>query len=332
MFKALLPGIVLLLSSPVTQAQVKDEYPTGHPLGITTDGEFASMSSDVKVYGAIYSAESCAYDPDRDLIVVPSMGMRQNVRSNDAWISLLNHDGSVHTVKWIGLQNAGQREQLSPSLVLNDPLGSTIHGGILYVADRNGGTEQDDPSMAVIRRFELATGRPMEDIRIEGSPWINDIAVADDGTIYTTQTGELGPDPDPVSFKVWKVTPAGVISVFTEGGPLFQPNGIAIDTEGNVVVANYGDARVLTFSTLGEVLITELAAQAGSDGLEIMKDGTKYVSSVRIGGVSVIRPGQEAELIAENIPSAASMCYNSDTNQLVIPMTSQNGIAFIPLD
>ena len=69
----------------------------------------------------------------------------------------------------------------------------------------------------------------------------------------------------------------------------------------------------------------------GRDGLVIMPDGTKYVSSVRQGGVSRIRPGQPAELIATNIPSAASMCYDAGANQLVIPMNPNNAVAIVPL-
>ena len=76
---------------------------------------------------------------------------------------------------------------------------------------------------------------------------------------------------------------------------------------------------------------TEKAVQAGNDGLVIMEDGTKYISSVRFGGVSRIRPGQPAEMIASDIPSAASMCFDSGTNQLVIPMNPNNAIALIPL-
>jgi hypothetical protein len=71
--------------------------------------------------------------------------------------------------------------------------------------------------------------------------------------------------------------------------------------------------------------------QAGNDGLVIMSDGTKYVSSVLNGGVSRIRPGKPAELIARNIPNAASMCYDAGANQLVIPMNPNNGLAFVPL-
>jgi hypothetical protein len=78
-------------------------------------------------------------------------------------------------------------------------------------------------------------------------------------------------------------------------------------------------------------LKTENAVQAANDGPVIMKDGTKYVSSVTLGGVSRIRPGRPAELIAQNIPSPASMCYDSGANQLVIPMNANNAMAFIPL-
>lgn len=92
------------------------------------------------------------------------------------------------------------------------------------------------------------------------------------------------------------------------------------------------DLDVMTFSPDGELLKTEKAVQTGSDGNEIMVDGTKYISSVTQGGVSRIRPGEAAELIAENIPSAASLCYDAGANQLVIPMTSQSTLALIPLD
>jgi hypothetical protein len=98
------------------------------------------------------------------------------------------------------------------------------------------------------------------------------------------------------------------------------------------VVVNSGDAGVLTFSPEGTLLLTEQAAQPGSDGIEVMADGTKYVSSVQQGGVSRIRPGAPAELIASNIPSPASMCYDSRARRLVIPMNSHNAVALVPLD
>jgi hypothetical protein len=237
----------------------------------------------------------------------------------------------VHTARWIGIQSPNDRSSLTPPLVLNDPLGSYIADGLLHVADRDGGTSADDPSVAVVRRFDMKTGAPAGDFRIEGSPWINDIEVADDGTIYATQTGDFGDDPDPSTWRVWRIAPDGMASVFVQGAPLRMPNGIGFDPQGNIVVVNYGNAEVLTFSPGGRLVGTEHAAQPGGDGLVIMPDGAKYVSSVTLGGVSRIRPGQPAELIARNIPSAASMCYHPVANQLVIPMNANNGVAFVPL-
>ena len=315
------------------QPQGPQPYFVGNRLGLpvnpAADGKFEAISSNVKVFGSIYSAESCSYDPDRGVIVVPSRGVPQNVQTNNAWVSFLNHDGSVHTARWIGVQNPGdQRHNLTPPLVLNEPYGSDIANGMLYLADRDGGTTATEPSVAVVRRFDMKTGAPAGENRVEKVAWFNDIEVDKEGTIYATVTGTGN---DATTWQVWKITRDGTSSIFVQGAPLRQPNGVAFDPQGNIVVVNIGNNEVLTFSPDGKLAKTENAAQAGNDGLVIMPDGTKYVSSVINGGVSRMRPNQPAELIARNIPSAASMCYDEGGKQLVIPMNPNNGLAFVPL-
>lgn len=332
---ALISGVVAgaLLAQ---QAQGPQPFFVGNRLGLPVnpapDGAFDAISSNVKVYGSIYSAESCSYDAGRGVIVVPNRGVPQNVQTNNAWVSLLNHDGSVHTARWIGVQNPADRGNLTPPLVLNEPFGSDIARGTLYLADRDGGTTANEPSVAVIRRFNMKDGAPAGEIRVERSAWFNDIEVADDGTIYATQTGDRSDKPDPATWQVWKIAPDGTASIFVQGAPLRQPNGIAFDPQGNIVVVNVANDEILTFSPTGQLVTTERAAQGGNDGLVIMSDGTKYVSSVLNGGVSRIRAGKPAELIARNIPSAASMCYDAKANQLVIPMNPNNGLAFVRLE
>ena len=194
--------------------------------------------------------------------------------------------------------------------MLNEPYGSDIVDGTFYLADRDGSTSADDKGVAVIRRFTLATGVPAGETRVPDVEWFNDIAVAEG------RNGLRDPDrgydgADAATWQVWKITRDGTATRLIQGAPLRRPNGIAIDPQGNVVVVNMLSPDVQTFSPAGALIKTEQAAQAGNDGLVIMADGTKYVSSVLQGGVSSTAPGQAAELIATNIPSAASMCYDA---------------------
>jgi DNA-binding beta-propeller fold protein YncE len=153
--------------------------------------------------------------------------------------------------------------------------------------------------------------------------------VASDGTMYASNTGNAQQPEN--KQRIYKVTASGESSVLVDGPPLNLPNGVAVDPDGNVVVVNIGSNDVQTFDKSGKLVKTEHAAEAGNDGLVVLRDGTKYVSSVRFGSVSRIRPGKPAEVIATGIPSAASMCYDSKQNQLVIPLNANNALAFIPL-
>ena len=174
-----------------------------------------------------------------------------------------------------------------------------------------------------LRAFDLATGEPLGSIEIPGSTILNGIAVAEDGTAYISNSR----DPE----LIYRVDPLGEVSVFAEGAPLSVPNGVAMDNDGNIVVVNINNNAVITYNPDGDVIKTEYAAEGGNDGVVVTEDGTKYVSSVRFGSVSRIRPGQEAEVIATGIPSAASMCYDSVQKQLVIPLNPNNALAFIKL-
>ncbi len=300
----LLFGNAALAQNPAAAQQ--KEFQAGKPLGSVNEaGQFITMTGNVKVYGSFRFAESCTYDATRNLIVVMNAGVPQNQEPNDGYVSLLNPDGTVHTTKWIGATRDG--------LTLNHPLGSAIQGGVLYAAD-----------IDVVRTFDLATGRPGRAYPVEGATFLNGIGVTKDGTIFVSNTRP----PE----RVFKITSAGAVSTFVDGKPLVSPNGVAIDPDGNVVVVNVGDNAVLTFDLSGKLISTEHAVEGGNDGLVILPDGTKYVSSVRFGSVSRIPPGKPAKIIAAGIPSAASMGYDSKQKQLIIPMNNNNAVAFIKLE
>jgi sugar lactone lactonase YvrE len=292
------PPAALLLAATFLCAPLgaQEPFAAGQPLDPTPN---------TRVYGSFHFAESCSYDPVRDVYVAPSMGIRgEDGADNDGYVSLINPDGTVHTLKWIGETRAG--------LTLNNPLGSDIQNGRLYVVDGN-----------VVRWFDMESGRPLGAIEVAGATSFNDLEVAPDGTVYMTQTGN--------PFRVYHLLPDGTSSIFVDGAPLNGPNGIAFDRDGNIVVVNIGSADILTFSPEGELLRTEQSLDAGNDGLVVLDDETKYVSSVRQGTVARIRPGRAPELVASGIPSAASMCYDPTRERLIVPMNSWFALAFVEL-
>jgi hypothetical protein len=300
-------GLCTLLSASTLMAQAAGDgvFKAGDPLGAANEaGTWAPLSSNVKIYGSFRFAESCTFDPQRNLILAMNAGIANELQENDGYVSLINPDGSVHTAKWIGATRDG--------LTLHHPLGSAIQGRTLYTVDG-----------IILRTFDLDTGAPKQAIELEGASFLNGIGVAADGTAYISNTRP----PE----RIYKVTAGGEVSVFVDGAPLATPNGVAIDGDGNIVVVNIANNAVLTFNTAGNLVKTEHAVEGGNDGLVITEDGTKYVSSVRFGSVSRIRPGQSAEIIASGIPSAASMCYDSVQKQLVIPLNPNDALAFIPL-
>jgi WD40 repeat protein len=294
---------VLLIAVVFAFPAAAQEFATGEPIGALNEaGLWQPMSDNVTVYGSFHFSESCTFDSNKNLILAMNTGNRGDPSENDGFVSLINPDGSVHTPKWIGATRDG--------LELYDPLGSAISNGVLYTVDSGH-----------VRLFDLETGQPLRSIPVPGSTLLNGIAVADDGTVYASNTRNLE--------QIWKVTADGEVSVFAEDAPLAAPNGVAIDQDGNIVVVNVGDNAIITYNQDGAVIRNEHSVEGGNDGIVIAADGTKYVSSVRYGSVSRIRPGQEAEVIASGIPSAASMCYDSTQNQLVIPLNSNYALAFV---
>ena len=298
---------LLLLAVALSPASGLDaQDPAARPF---TPGEPLDLMPNTRVFGSFQFAESCSYDPERDLYVAPNAAARGAEAGNDGYVSLINPDGTVHTPKWIGVNRNG--------LELNDPLGSDIARGMLYVVDRN-----------VVRWFDLASGAPAGSVVVQGATSFNDLEVADDGTIYMSQTGN---QDGSVPGRVYRLASDGTSSVFVDGAPLARPNGVAIDGDGNVVVVNVGSADVLTFRPSGELLRTERSLDSVNDGIVILEDGTKYVSSVGRGTIARIRPGGEPELVASGIPSAASMCYDPTRERLIVPMNNWNALAFVEL-
>ena len=166
MRRSIVAGVCLILGvSSAALAQSAAAPPSSQPFQA---GQPLKTTPNVKVYGSFRFSESLSYDADRDLYVSVNAGMSQEMAPNDGYVSLINPDGTAHTLKWIGVNRRG--------LTLNHPLGSDIANGFLYVVD-----------IDTVRWFDMKTGEPKGSVQVPGVVRFNDLEVAADGTIYATQ-------------------------------------------------------------------------------------------------------------------------------------------------
>ncbi len=292
-------------------------------LGITRNGPDGTPRAldGAVVRGGIDYAESCSYDPVRDLIVVPNQGMRVGPDGvlNDGFVSLVNHDGSTNTLKWI---RGGGTD--NPAVWINDPFGSDIVDGVLYLGDSIG-----DPAHGVVTKWDMETGAMLGMVEIPTAGGVNDLEVSEDGTIFTSWHGATN---DPTTWSVHRIDADGTVTKILEAEASHRPNGIVFDADGNIIVVNLLDDEVNTYDRDGKLLGTRHAAEGRNDGLVIMEDGTLYITSVSFGSIHVLRPDDSKEVLAVGIPGAASMCFDEGGNQLVVPMNNSDALAYRPLN
>lgn len=242
-------------------------------------------------------------------------------KDDNGFISKLGKDGKVLELKWISGESA--------DIELNAPKGMGVHEGTLFVAD-----------IDVVRRFEVATGKALAPIAIEGATFLNDVHVAGD-TVYVSDSG-IGADfkpkgtpaiyaigakdaePKAVKLEIAEVgLPNGVFAVAKEGGDSVYFNGF------DMAKAIHGFDR-----KTGQAL-PKLDLPAGSlDGLfALAGEGDAwsfFVSSWETGTVyHVAAPGQ-FKTIASGLKGPADFGVDTDNKLVIVPVFMENRVDAYP--
>jgi DNA-binding beta-propeller fold protein YncE len=140
------------------------------------------------------------------------------------------------------------------------------------------------------------------------------VAVAKDGTIYVSDAGE--------SNRIRKITPAGVVTTFAGGNEGFAdgtgsatsfntPSGLALDSSGNLYVADTANNRIRKVTPAGEVTtmagegsagyLDGPAAQArfnGPVGVAVDTHGNVFVADTYNDRIRVISPDGNVSTVA----------------------------------
>ncbi len=254
--------------------------------------------------------ESFRYDAENDRYLVSNIG---EVDAADGFISVISPDGEVTELKWI--------DGAADGVDLVDPKGMQVRDGKLYVAD-----------VGVVRVFDLASGAPSATLEVPDAISLNDLVIAEDGTVYVTDRGTR---ESPFG-AIFAINPAGEVRTLVSGNQLNNPNGITLTPEGQIVYVTVGEgaADVTWRNANGGLLRSVTLPTGGLDGVLFTDDGRLIVSSLAGGAVYAISPAPERAVstLISGVESPAALGYDAERNRLLVPQLMAGQVQIYQLD
>jgi sugar lactone lactonase YvrE len=237
--------------------------------------------------------ESVAFDPVGNRFLISNVG-----------------SGSI-----IAMDEDGKFHKYMPK-AFKAPKGILLKDDMLYVTD---------PTQVHV--VDVSEATIIDSYAIEGAVALNDIAISEHGLLYLTDSGaNCVFIYDPASRTQEKVI-----------SPLLQsPNGIVYDRPRwqMFIVNNAERSPILSLDVRDKnVSIFMDSVYSNLDGIAIDDLGRIYFSSWKEEMIIEI-PQEQNRFISkyENLKGAADFYYHLPTNELIVPLLSQNKIERISLD
>jgi sugar lactone lactonase YvrE len=245
--------------------------------------------------------ESVSYDPGTNALYVSNINSPDMSGNGQGYITQLGLDGTVIKEKF--------------AEGLNAPKGTFVKDGTLYVA----GVEE-------VVEIDLASGTVRARHAVPGASFVNDVVVADDGTIYATET---------MQGAVYVIS-GGTAAQLVADPQLAGANGIIIDGR-NLLVATLGDISK-GFENLKpqNVKAIDIATKAISDygsaepvgtldGIELIEGGVLVTDN---GGGKLVRVMADGTITPIGDTGAGSADFElvADQNLVVIPLLNTSEV------
>ena len=260
----------------------------------------------------LQAPESAYFDYDSNSIFVANINGNVTAKDGNGYISKLTADGRMVKAQWV--------------TGLNGPKGMRSVNGVLWVAD-----------IDEVVGIDIFREKVVERVKVDGATFLNDLAAAPDGTLYTT---------DSTGGRVYMVQ-NGKSSVFVEGGDLQQPNGILVDGQKLIVGtigAGGGRGRGAGAAPAagtpppgGKLLVFDRTSKqqsaltkdpvGGIDGIERDGNGGYLVTDVLGSRLFYVRPdGTTRDLITFQA-AGADIGYVAWKRHVVVPFLFGNSVS-----
>ncbi|MFZ9060631.1 MAG: SMP-30/gluconolactonase/LRE family protein [Steroidobacteraceae bacterium] len=241
---------------------------------------------------------------------VSSLGGGMSVaRDGIGWISRYSAAGQLLEARWVE--------------GLDAPTGMTSHGGMLYAVDRAGVLEIDIEARRVLRTIVLPDAV---------TP--NDIAVADDGTLFVS---------DMAGNRIYRILPGATATLWVSDAALEGPNGLWMDGE-RLLVATWGPAKEqgsIETTRPGRLLAVNL--DHGSiqvlfngqsighlDGL-VGLDDALYVTDWMTGTLLRVAPTGAVSTVMTGLPGLADLGVDPTGRVIGLPAMQDNRLVLLNL-
>jgi DNA-binding beta-propeller fold protein YncE len=240
--------------------------------------------------------ESIIYDTENDVFYVSNIGGKKaDEKDGNGFISIMNTDGNIKTLKYVE--------------GLNAPKGMALHNGNLYVSD-----------IDRIVKIDLSKGKIVHEIPVKGAIFLNDITVLDD-TLFIS---------DSRTNNYLKFTDSSY-TVLTFDTSFVNVNGII--TVNDKIISGSGKELIEIDPVTGKWK-TFIKETGGIDGLAKVKDDI-YIISDWPGKVHLIFTDKEKELLLDTSvdgSNTADFYFDKKNMQVLIPTFFKNSIACYKLN
>jgi sugar lactone lactonase YvrE len=119
------------------------------------------------------------------------------------------------------------------------------------------------------------------------------------GNLYVADIGNI---PSRDGNTVYKITPAGEVSVLAQGEALLGASGNAVDSKGNLFQANFSGDDIVKISPEGEITPFATEGISGPVGIAIDPDDNLYVANCKGASIVKLSPDGDTTQIARGSP------------------------------
>ena len=252
--------------------------------------------------------ESVVQDPATGSIYVSNIAGAVMEKNGKGFIARLRPDGTVIEREWIK--------------GLNAPTGMALRDRTLYVAD-----------VDELLEINVASGEILNRYPAKGAIFLNDIAIAEDGTVYVSDT--------PMN-TIWSLKD-GTFEPWLADDDLNGPNGLLVQGD-KLIVASFGKLpgegqKQEPAGLLAVDLEDQSVSKLGSgdpignlDGLQLLQPGVYLVTDWDAGVLYRVDAKGKADRLIKLSKGSADLSYLPDKRIVLIPIMLNNSLVAYTLE